>query len=281
MTHVPEDVLAALALGDPEVASADHGHVRSCAVCAADVAALSHVRDALGAADLDASPDPAPSPGLWDRIAAATNDDDGRADHAGLGPAAASPLATVDRVGGAGDAGRRPSGGPDAGPQPGGPSVPTLRPRDGADTPREPARSRPWQLLAAALVCILAGLGIGWFAFAPDQPATRVVAATDLEALDGSSVLGSAQLLEQAGSTELRVSAEPMEAGSGFVEVWLINDDGERMVSLGVLDADEAVFAVPPDAVAHGYRIVDLSREQYDDEPRHSGDSIMRGTLPA
>lgn len=59
----------------------------------------------------------------------------------------------------------------------------------------------------------------------------------------------------------------------------LINDDGKRMVSLGVLDADEAVFAVPPGALAQGYRIVDLSREPYADEPRHFGDSIMRGKL--
>lgn len=33
-----------------------------------------------------------------------------------------------------------------------------------------------------------------------------------------------------------------------------------RMVPLGVLDAKDAVFAVPPAALAQGYRIVDLSR---------------------
>ena len=68
-----------------------------------------------------------------------------------------------------------------------------------------------------------------------------------------------------------------MSAGSGYVEVWLINTDGKRMVSLGVLSTTQATFPVPPDAIAQGYTIVDLSREQFDDKPQHSGDSVMRG----
>ena len=60
----------------------------------------------------------------------------------------------------------------------------------------------------------------------------------------------------------------------------LINQDGKRMVSLGILSSDQATFPVPPDAVSQGYTIVDLSNEQFDDRPQHSGDSIMRGTLP-
>ena len=141
--------------------------------------------------------------------------------------------------------------------------------------------ARRWRLAAAALVCVLAGLGIGRLVWPTGQPPQRVLATVDLDALDGSQVLGQAQLLEQARTTELRVSAAAMPASPGFVEVWLINNDGTRMVSLGVLDAKDEVFAVPPAALAQGYRIVDLSRELYDNEPRHSGDSIMRGTLPA
>jgi hypothetical protein len=254
MTHLSEDVLAALALGEADVAQADRDHVQSCAACSAEVDALSRVRGTLVGADLAVAPDPSPGPELWERIVAATSGE-------GIPPLTTSGEPAPDSAGGV--------------------AVTPLRPRGSGDAARGSGRSRPWRLLAAALACVLAGLGIGWFAFAPDQPATRVVAATELEALDGSRVLGSAQLLDQAGTSELRVSAAPVDSGSGFVEVWLINDDGKRMVSLGVLDADEAVFAVPPGAVAQGYRIVDLSRELYDDEPRHSGDSIMRGTLAA
>jgi hypothetical protein len=130
-------------------------------------------------------------------------------------------------------------------------------------------------------VCVLAGFGIGRLVWAPDQPSTRVISSTELDSLDGSSTLGRAELVDQAGGTELRVSTSPMPATPGFVEVWLINEDGTRMLSLGVMASDQEMFAVPPAALAQGYRIVDLSRERYDDDARHSGDSIMRGTLPA
>ena len=135
--------------------------------------------------------------------------------------------------------------------------------------------------MAAAVVCVLAGVGIGRLVWAPGQPAVQVVASTELATLDGSKTLGRADLLDAAGTTELRVSATPLPDSPGYVEVWLINEDGRRMVSLGVLDSEKAVFAVPPSALAQGYRIVDLSRERYDNDARHSGDSIMRGTLPA
>ena len=58
-----------------------------------------------------------------------------------------------------------------------------------------------------------------------------------------------------------------MSPGSGYVEVWLINQDGKRMVSLGILSSDQATFPVPPDAISQGYTIVDLSHEQFDDKP--------------
>ena len=71
-----------------------------------------------------------------------------------------------------------------------------------------------------------------------------------------------------------------MSAGSGYVEVWLINTDGKRMVSLGVMSGTQGTFPIPPNAIEQGYKIVDLSREQFDDKPQHSGDSVMRRTLP-
>ena len=108
-----------------------------------------------------------------------------------------------------------------------------------------------------------------------------MVSSVDLSAVDGSQKLGRADLLDQGGETELQVSTAAMPATPGFVEVWLLKDDGKRMLSIGVLDSQNGVFAVPPSALAQGYRIVDLSRELYDNDARHSGDSIMRGTLPA
>ncbi|MGV1008235.1 MAG: anti-sigma factor domain-containing protein [Dermatophilaceae bacterium] len=242
MAHVPEEVLAAAALGDPDVAPPDVDHLRSCATCAAGVAELRRVHLLLHETDLATDPDAEPDPAVWERIAAVTSP--GR-------PQQTEPLSPTAQVG----------------------------TRSTADHGRR--RPHRWQLVAAALVCVLAGLGIGRLAWAPSQPSTRVISSTELDSLDGSSTLGRAELVDQAGGPELRVSTSPMPAAPGFVEVWLINQDGTRMVSLGVMASDQEVFAVPPAALAQGYRIVDLSRERYDNDARHSGDSIMRGTLPA
>ena len=68
----------------------------------------------------------------------------------------------------------------------------------------------------------------------------------------------------------------------GYLEVWLINVDLKRMVSVAVLDQGrDTVISIPAVLIAEGYRIVDVSNELFDDKPQHSGDSIMRGTLPA
>jgi hypothetical protein len=54
------------------------------------------------------------------------------------------------------------------------------------------------------------------------------------------------------------------------------------MVSVGVLEPGEPAqsFAIPQALLDQGYVIVDISREGYDDSPQHSGDSVVRGTLP-
>jgi hypothetical protein len=53
------------------------------------------------------------------------------------------------------------------------------------------------------------------------------------------------------------------------------------MVSVGVLEPDRAdqSFAIPQALLDQGYVIVDISREGFDGEAGHSGDSIVRGTL--
>ncbi|MGV8846165.1 hypothetical protein [Tessaracoccus sp.] len=73
---------------------------------------------------------------------------------------------------------------------------------------------------------------------------------------------------------------EGAENPGGYVEVWLINIDGIRMVSVGVFAAGSAAtFFVSDALIEAGYLIVDLSNEEFDNESRHSGDTIMRGEL--
>jgi hypothetical protein len=269
MTHVTDEVLAALALGDPDVDPADRQHAETCPLCSEEVAELASVHGLLreeagmrGAHRVD------PGPQVWQRILAATRDDV---------PAAQEPAA-ADGSMEEGPAEPVASGSS-------GPSGPSDRPAVPSLTARRAGRQsrRSWWLAGTAAACLLIGVLVGRAVWAPGETAQSVVATIPLTTLDASKQKeGTAELLGNQGSQgqELRVDTRPMSSGSGYVEVWLINTDGKRMVSLGVLSGTEATFPVPPDALAQGYTIVDLSREQFDDKPQHSGDSIMRGTLP-
>ncbi len=273
MTHVSDDVLAAIALGDLDVDRADRDHVDSCPVCSEELAELVHVHGLLreevgmrGAHRVE------PGPQLWDRIAAEARED---------APAeVAEPVEAVQQTEPVETARL---GEPAEPVEPGEPgqAVPSIAARRAAKASRSSGRS--WWLVAAAAACLLVGVLVGRAVWAPGETALPVVASVPLTTLDASKQQeGTAQLLGGPGGQgqELKVDTRPMSPGSGYVEVWLINRDGKRMVSLGVLSSDQATFPVPPDAIAQGYTIVDLSHEQFDDRPQHSGDSIMRGTLP-
>lgn len=78
-------------------------------------------------------------------------------------------------------------------------------------------------------------------------------------------------------SVELDLSALP-EAQDGELELWVINADVTDMHSLGVVDAS-GTFALPAGVSWDSFPIVDISVEPFDDDPTHSGQSVLRGTL--
>jgi hypothetical protein len=221
-----------------------------------------------------------PGPQVWERVLAATS-----------GASLDEAVKAVEGVEGVREPVRPTlTAVPDASVEPGDPGEP-VDPVDPVDpmTSRRAAKAnrrstrRGWWLMAVAAACLLAGVLVGRAVWAPGQTSPSVVASVPLTTLDTAKQQeGTAELLGGQGGQgqELRVDTNPMSAGSGYVEVWLINTDGKRMVSLGVLSSDQATFPVPADAIQQGYTIVDLSIEQFDDKPQHSGDSIMRGTLP-
>jgi hypothetical protein len=114
-------------------------------------------------------------------------------------------------------------------------------------------------------------------------PAPVTVASTSLETLDTQVETGSADVVRQDGRLDLDVSTQPIDPEGGYLEVWLINKDLQRMVSVGVLtpSGTDQSFPIPQSLLDQGYVIVDISREGFDDAPEHSGDSVVRGTLGA
>lgn len=137
----------------------------------------------------------------------------------------------------------------------------------------------------AAAATLVVGFGLGRLtedgSQAPVEPDSgTVMAATDLTALDSDDPRGSARAVRTDDRVQLRVRAARLGDEPGTHEVWLINLDGKRMVSLGILAAGDAgEFGVPAGLIEEGYRIVDISVEPDDGDPLHSGVSLARGEL--
>ena len=156
------------------------------------------------------------------------------------------------------------------------PSPPTV-----TDLPRRTPRPRSWLLAAAAAVVgLIIGVGVTTVAV---REGVEVTSSTALEALPGQTGQGTAELVSDRGRPELRVQIDAPPTPDRYREVWLINTDGQRMYTLGVLPDDgRASYPLPPELAGQlqGFTIVDVSIEPYDGNPAHSRESQVRGTLP-
>ena len=265
MNHPDDDTLADLALGESAPTDVAE-HVRGCASCSREVAALRSTVRALR------EPVPAlaaPSPTVWDAVLAEIDAEPAPDVLTSVAPApsAVTPSAVT----------------PSAMPPTAAPAA--ERPADELTVRREGRRRRgiplAWVAGAAAAGLVVGVAGARLLDGEDPASAPITVASTDLGTLDTGQVKGSADVVRQDDRLDLAVRTEPIDAGDGYLEVWLINEDLERMVSIGVLrpDAPEQTFAIAQDLIDQGYVIVDISREGFDTAPQHSGDSVVRGTL--
>jgi hypothetical protein len=275
MAHLSEESLTLLALGealDPQ----SREHAASCPDCAAELASLQRV---VHAGRAEAPAVTAPGPGVWAALHAELGlSDEVAADPlAGTRDGARGDTAAEDSTGTAGD----PTGsaaGPrgDDGAGRGGATVVDLDARR-----RRPRRGVPYPLAAAAAAAALLVGGVSvWGAQRLGlEPDPTVLATAELEPLAGYTARGSAEVDERPdGTRQLVVRTDPADV-DGFKEVWLLAPDAQRMVSLGVMAGDEAVFVLPENLDVGEFPVVDVSNEPIDGDPTHSGDSIVRGVL--
>jgi hypothetical protein len=262
VSHPEDELLADVALGIDELAPETRQHLEHCDECARTVAELRRtVSLVAGSAAAIPTPDAweAPPPRVWQRIATATAAD-------------TMPDTTPDTMP---DTMRgRPAAKSDS------PVVPLTAYRAGQPSAR-PRRVWPWAAgMAAAGLAV--GLLTGRSFWDGSAPPTATVAQVQLGTLDTQQRLGEAALVRTDSGVNLQIATSTaLDPGDGYLEVWLINSDGKRMVSVGVLDAESGIFPVSQTLLDQGYVIVDISREPFDDQPAHSGDSLVRGTLPA
>ena len=130
--------------------------------------------------------------------------------------------------------------------------------------------------VAAAIVAVVATLAITLRSRPVDVLASAPLAAYGQTP---PTAHGNAQVL--AGE-RMRIRVADLPDVPGYYEVWLIDPATMQMFSVGVLapGTSNAVMALPANLDLTRYRVVDVSAEQYDNNPAHSGDSLLRGELP-
>ncbi|MEU8085832.1 anti-sigma factor [Micromonospora sp. NPDC049101] len=275
MQHLDHDRLVFLALGESEADNGESTHLGTCAHCRVEMTTLRQIAglgvETQGLADL-----PDPPEHLWQGILAQVSAAETRPPVTEIRRPPVPEQATgttaeptVDTV---------------AEPTIGTVAEPTVTRLDSA---RRSRRGRGWARWAATAVTAAAAAAVGVVGtvsvLRPDDPAPTpkpvVVASAPLAAYGSTppAARGDARVL-QDGQLHLHVANLPRVPG--YYEVWLINPTTMDMFSVGTLGGgQDALLPLPPNVDLKTYSVVDVSAERFDNNTRHSGDSLVRGTL--
>jgi hypothetical protein len=241
--HCSPEQLALAAVREPLPAD-DAAHLASCDTCAAEVAGLRRAVDALAVPEFSASVAPvAPPSAVWTAIAAAT----------GVSTAPAAPAATGTE-------------------EPVAPAADVLPFR---------SRRRNRLLLVAAAVAAGAIVGAGTVALVQSRDdGGRAVEAVALDPLEGNDASGKASVVVRGdGSRVLEVDFKAPSLADSYYEIWLIDRSVKGMYPLGVVRPGAQTVELPADLDLAQFPLVDVSVEQLDGNPAHSGVSVARGEL--
>lgn len=249
MSHLDADLAALLALGEDVADDAQRAHLAECPVCQAEVQAFQRAvtagRNGAGPALLD------PPPRVWEAIAAEL--DLPESDAPTVSTSAATETAAVD--------------------EPTPPPAAHVAPR-GRGVRRRPLVFGLIGVAAAAV--IVAGV----FTSGILNPRPVILSEASLASFPGwEGAEGAAVLEEVDGHHAVVVRLDAQVPSDGYREVWLLTEDASDLVSLGVLEGEEGVFTLPDDVDIDRFTVVDISQEDADGDPTHSGDSIVRGEL--
>ncbi|MEV4820708.1 anti-sigma factor [Micromonospora sp. NPDC049274] len=251
MQHLEHERLVFLALGESDADDGESTHLDTCAHCRTELTSLRQVAglgvETQGLGDL-----PDPPEHIWQGIAAE------------IRAAEVVPSLTEARLLGAGVAGD-----------------------PGVGRRSQVRRRAGWSRWAATAVTAVAAAAVGVVGtvsvLRPDEPAPApppaVLASAPLAAFGSTpkSAQGDARVL-RSGQLHLHVANLPRVPG--YYEVWLINPTNMEMFSIGTLGGDsDALLPLPPNVDLKSYSVVDVSAERYDNNTKHSGDSLLRGTL--
>lgn len=150
------------------------------------------------------------------------------------------------------------------------------------------ARRNRWAgpLAIAASVALLAGVGALILAGPTKATQSKLVASATLGRLEATQGVGTAKLVRQGGTLHLLVKTNDMATpptGSDY-ELWLVDKLVTNPRSLGavtgrVTGRNTIDVVVPRSIDPKRFPVVDISVEPTDGNHKHSGHSVMRGTL--
>ncbi|MFD4543806.1 anti-sigma factor domain-containing protein [Streptomyces bauhiniae] len=258
MKHADEETLVLMALGELPAAGEDL-HLQSCPACRRELESFRRIVRTAQAPEPDTDVLLQPPAGLWTDIAAELSLEERPVIQE---PAVEDELRTI--VSGQ-DGVRSVAESDKAAPAP----VPM---------PRMRRRVRFSVVLAAcaALLGAAAGSTVTWRA-TRGESAPALAAGKPLDSLRAAST-GYASLRGTPSHRSLIVEVKGLPSAAGYFEVWLMNRDHTKLVSIGVLNPDgEATLPVPDNIDLGEYSVVDVSVQPYNGKPDHSGKSIVRG----
>ena len=255
--HLTADALADTAVdGARGLGDAARQHLQRCDVCAAELDELRGTLRWARSARLDDTEAPEVPPEAWVGVA----------ERLGLSDRRPRPLPTSDA------ARTEPASTDPARTDAGDEGVPVV----GPDAPR---RSRRLLVLAAGVVA-LAVVGAAAVASTAGGPAEVVALQPPAGAGAAAAGSGEARLVAQGPDRRLDVQVAGLSGTPGYYEVWLLDPEDGRVLSLGALGADgRADLQLPAGLDLRRYDVVDVSAEPWDGDPAHSGDSVLRGRL--
>jgi hypothetical protein len=279
--HTDPEVLALVALGESEAASSeDLDHIAHCPSCERELSELGHL-SRVGRTISDHFTLETPSPAVWNRIrdqlgfgAEFSSDlvpppvvDLRPADRGAVSPVSPEtrPLVAVPSPGDEPSLGR----------------APERSRREQLDRPT-PGRRRVLSLALAAGLALLAGIG-GTLAWQRLTTTTdTVISSAPLQALPAWSGAAGVATLEEdaAGNKILVITMETPRPVDGIQQVWLADSTATKMTPIGPLSQPGQRFPLPKDLDVNRFPLVDISVQQPGGNPAHSGNSIVRGTLP-
>lgn len=278
--HTDPEVLTLLSLGDETGSSAaDLAHIEQCPVCAAELRRFREVV-AVARTVTDGYTLETPRPQVWDAIRAELGLDPEFTSHL-VPPPAAEPT-TRPHLAAVPSSPRTPPSAVSSG------FTDDDRQTASGSARRDRARAsgrtfpRFLTLAIAAALALVVGVTGTLLAQRALQPADTVIASTPLAALpDWAGSSGTAELERDSdGRRWLVVTVSTSRSVDGFQQVWLMNTDVTAMLQVGLLSQPQQRFPLPAGVDVEAYPVVDVSDEPATDNGAHSGNSIVRGTLP-